>query len=166
MNWQTLLLEPAVLAAIARAGASSVASQRSTTSRALVALAVGFASMAVLFLVAGGYIWLDELYGSRHAALLMGSAALLLSFLTLGVSVYVSRKRRAIIAAHHGEITRHVEGALQALMAEIEEPVKAYPKSALAIAALVGYVAAGTLREGTDALLRPLEQLSSRHLHH
>lgn len=166
MSWQALLLEPAVLAAIARTQTSFGSSQHKGASRVLMGVAYVLGGVSALFLLAGSYLLLEHMYNAQTAALLVGSIALALSLISAGVALGITRRRRAVMLSHQHDITKHIETIGKLIMAEIEEPAKAYPKTALVLAALAGYAAAGTLREGTEALIRPLEKLNGHHLHH
>jgi hypothetical protein len=166
MSWQALLLEPAVLAAIARTQSSLAGNQRKGASRVMMAMAYVLGGISALFLLAGSYLWLEHTYNAQTAALTIGAISLGISLISAGVAVGISRRRRAVVMAHQHDITKQLETFAKVIMAEVEEPAKAYPKTALVLAALLGYTAAGTLREGTDALLHPLAKLNGQYLHH
>lgn len=162
MNWQASLLEPLVMAALVSGRSAWAAHRLGSAPSILVVLSACLGLVAALFLLAGGYIWLEHLYGTQLAVLIVGSAAASLSFLMLVASWTIIRIRRKRIAAYQGNIMKTVESAIESLMSEIEEPVRNNPKSAVALAAMAGYMAGGKMQDGAENVIHAFERIKHR----
>ena len=163
MNWQALLLEPAIMTAIVNGRSALLASNASSKvdkiTDILVIAACCLGLVAALAFFAGGFIWLERVYDVQTAILVIGGAATGLCVLLLIAAYAIARYKRYRIASYQKEITAKAEAIVAAVLAEIEKPVLAYPKSAVAVAALAGYIAAHKIEDGTETLMRTFERL-------
>lgn len=161
MSWQTSLLEPLLVAALVSGRSAWSANRISSAMNILVISSACLGLVAALFLLAGGYLWLESLYGAQTAILIVGSAAASLSLLSLFVVWYVERVKRQRIAAYQSNITKTIDEALSNLMSELEQPVRAYPKTAVSLAALAGYAAGEKMQDGAETLVHAFERLKA-----
>lgn len=163
MNWQALLLEPAIMTAFVNGRsallANSASSKVDKVTDILVLTACCLGLVAALSFLAGGYIWLERVYDVQVAILIMGGVATGLCLLLLLAAYSIARYKRHRIETYQKEITDKAEAVIAAIMAEFEKPVQAYPKSAVAVAALAGYVAGNKVQDGTETLVRAFERL-------
>ena len=159
MKWQTLLLEPAIISAILNSRSAVLGQKTSKPSIICMIIAVCFGLVAASFFIGGVYVWLEALYGVQTALLLMGGAATVLS-----LSSYVAAKSfRAVKRSHglsaQGDLTQRIEDFTAALLEEFEEPIRAYPKSAVSLAALAGYAIGDKVQDGTETILKTFEKM-------
>ena len=159
MKWQALLLEPVLLAALAGSRSGLLANRTGSAAGILVILAACLGGVATLAFLAGGYVWLESVYGMQFATLMVGMVTAGLAVVLLLVSGSIGRYKRMRVAAYQSEVTRRIEAVTQAIMSEIEEPVKAYPKTAVSLAALAGYVAGDRVNDGTETIIRAFDKL-------
>lgn len=139
--------------------ANSASSKVDKVTDILVLTACCLGLVAALSFLAGGYIWLERVYDVQVAILIMGGVATGLCVLLLLAAYAIARYKRHRIESYKKEITDKAEAIVAAVMAEFEKPVQAYPKTAVAVAALAGFVAAEKVQDGTETLMRAFERL-------
>ncbi len=160
MNWHALLLEPVIMSALVEGRAALRANNQVNSAASFLAkLAACLGVIAALFLCAGGYLWLDELYGPRLAALIMGGVVTGLALITVFASWYIMEQKRKKIIAYQKEATDRAEAIMNTILEYIEKPVQAYPKTAVTAAAVAGYMTSEKMQDGTELLLRTFERL-------
>ncbi len=108
----------------------------------LVALSGFVLMLATVFASLAGYHWLTQYY-SPPAAYIMISGVLLLSsaiFFLIGLRA-MNRGERKSVKQSREEISKLVDVITDDLAEDIAEPVRENPKTALAAAALAGFLA-------------------------
>lgn len=96
--------------------------------------------VALVFLIVAMSYWLQSRYSPDLAALLTAGVALSFAVLVAAVGYAVNEIRKNKINAVADELKERVSNALEAVSEEMEDPIRAYPKSSLALASLAGYV--------------------------
>jgi hypothetical protein len=164
MNWQAALSNPALMAAIVAGGGSALqpSPDKGRMARFFMNLAAGLGVAAALLFLAGGYIWLERAYDSQFAILVIASAAAMLAVMTGGVAFVLLNYRRLKMRAYQRDITKRIESVTNAILDEFEIPVRAYPKTAVAVAAFAGWLASEKMQGGTEQLMRLLEEIRNR----
>jgi hypothetical protein len=161
MSWQATLLEPLLVAALVSGRSAWPANRLSNAMNVLVIFSACFGFVAALFLLAGGYLWLESLYGTQTALLIVGSAAASLSVISILIVWLVEREKRHRIAAYQSNVSKTIEEAISKVLSELEQPVRDYPKSAVSLAALAGYVASDKMQDGAETIVHAFEKLRS-----
>lgn len=160
MNWQAALLEPAILAALA-SRRSTLFGNRTSATRILVILATCLGFVAALFLLGWSYMWLQHYYNAEDALLITAGVATSFSVVALVAAWGIAHYKRIRLSLYQKHITNRIEAMASALLEEFEGPVRSYPKSAVAIAGLVGYLASNRIQDGTDLLIQAFDKLRS-----
>lgn len=166
MSWQALLLDPLL---IARAVDSFMAPpppvKRSMTAHFLTGMAVVVACLSLIALAVGSYFVLLESYSLPHTLLIMGGGGLLFAALTGGIAWTVYNARMLKAKVRNKVIQSKVSNLLESVKEEITTPIREYPKTAAALAALAGLIVAEKYgKKGSDMLNNLFESDAGREI--
>lgn len=104
----------------------------------------GFAAVLVLvsvmFMILALSYWLKQNYEPDVAAIVTGGVVLSLALLVTAVGYAYSVIRKSKIHAVGDELKDKVFKAIEDISEELEDPIRDYPKSSVALATLAGYL--------------------------
>lgn len=144
MNAYLSVLQQLVIDTAIRGGAQL--SSEVKTGLGLRALSGFFVGLGLIFLCVASYLWLDSLFATHIAALIMGGLSLILGAVCLLVLRQRSlRREREILALRH-DVEDKVRLALEIASEEFGDTIKDNPKSALLIAGLAGMLTTRYIR--------------------
>ena len=96
--------------------------------------------VAIIYLIFALSYWLRAQYTPDVAALATGGVALAVALLIAAVGYTYNVIRKSKIEAVADEMKEKMIHALEAVSEEMEDPIRNYPKSSLALATLAGYL--------------------------
>lgn len=112
---------------------------------ALMVLSGFMALFAVLFFLIAGYNVLLSEYSTQMAAAIMGGIILALSAI-LGLSAYgLFRYRQKRFKHMQRAVTSNIQSFIDSISDEFDEPVRNNPKTAVALASLLGLAMGGRM---------------------
>lgn len=157
--WRALLMQPAVLAALSSMvlGGPKQPAAPTWLHRAGVVLGL----IAAVSGLVSGWLWLAKNYPLEQATLLFCLATALAAAVCLafahGLQLY--KKWRAF--RWQKKLMEKVENTADFALNELETLGRDYPKAAVALSALAGYLAADRTVAGTERLLAALDLTTS-----
>jgi hypothetical protein len=155
MSWRSFLIETRLLArAVESVMAPPPVKRGSPAARFMTALAAILGFAACVALAAGVFMWLDEVYPLRQALVLFGAGGILVASVIGGATYAVSHWRKIKLRIAKKVVERKVHSLFDAVMDEFEVPVKLYPKTATAIAALAGVAIGDRLGDRRERALQ------------
>lgn len=105
---------------------------------------MGFAAIATIAAFIFLLIAVDKMmareYGADVAALITGLSSLLIALIAAGSAYALRHFRRSKLEQKAHEIKHHIENSLKALEGDWDNPIRENPKTAMALAGLVGYL--------------------------
>jgi hypothetical protein len=111
----------------------------------MYAVAGFITALGVIFSFVAAYLWLLTVYSPPLAAMATAGLAFLLAGVLVGLSLALRTMRRAKRRKAQVDNMAMMNSAMAMIAEELEEPVKAYPKTAIALATLAGIVAGDKL---------------------
>ena len=114
-----------------------------TPERILTALSLVLISTGLVFGLYAEYIWLKTFLLPHVAALIVSGSAFVLAlvFIAIGKDMYKANEKK-MTAGHSGDVTKVIRQIMESLGAELEQPVRENPKTAMMLASLAGFAAA------------------------
>lgn len=157
--WRTLLMQPAVLAALSSMvlGGPKQPAAPTWLHRAGVALGV----LAVIAGLASGWFWLEKTYPLEQATLFFCLGTALAAAVCLGLAHGFQAYKVWRAYRWQKKIMEKVENTADFALNELETFGREYPKAAAALSVLAGYLAADRAVAGTEKLLAALELTTS-----
>lgn len=116
--------------------------QRSATARFLMGLAVVTACLSLIAITVGVYFVLLQTYTLPQTMLMMGTGGLVFSIVAGGVAWGIYNARMLKNKIRNKVVHHKVNTLLEAVKEEITAPIREYPKTSAALAALAGLVIA------------------------
>lgn len=118
--------------------------QKGALGQGFTALAMALGVISAAFFAYAGFIWIRQTYPPIEAALLAGGVAVFLSLLVLLVTYIQARIKKAQFLKLQTAMTDDIQAFLRSAKDECDlyEPVQENPKTAVFLAALVGYILA------------------------
>ncbi len=110
------------------------------TSQIIFGMAAVLGVLAVIFLIFALSYWLRAQYSPDVAALATAGVVLSLALLVTAIGYAYSTIRRTKINSVTDELKDKVMKAVEAVTEEMEDPIRQYPKSSVALATLAGYM--------------------------
>lgn len=157
--WRTLIMQPAVLAALSSMvlGGPKQPAAPTWLHRAGVALGV----LAVFAGLASGWMWLAKNYPIEQATFFFCLATALVSAVCLGFAHGVSAYKKWRAYKWQKKMMEKVENTADFALNELETFGREYPLTATALSVLAGYLAADRAAAGTEKLLAALDLTTS-----
>lgn len=147
MLWRALLLETHLLARAVDSFMSPPVVRPNASAKFLSTLAFVIGVIGAGALSFGSYLWLTEIYPLRTAVLIMGGAGLGIALLCCGAAWAIGNYRYLHGKVRNRVIRSKVENVIEAASEEFGDVVRAYPKTAAALAALAGLTIANQINE-------------------
>lgn len=145
MLWQTMLLDSRLIARAVDNLMTPPQVRRSTTAQAITVAAVVLACAALCALLYGAFLWVGMRYTPEATAFIMGGILSLVAA-CLGLIGWAVYNTRAIKSRVREKVISHkLSNFIDAMVEEFEEPVRKYPKTAAALAALAGGLTADAM---------------------
>lgn len=120
--------------------------RKSLAGLALAVLAGLVFFLAVVFAALGGYHFLIVLYSPPIAYMIIGAVLLVLCGAILFWAQHILKKESRKVSAHsREELTQLVTVIIDGFSHDLAEPVRHNPKTAMAAAAIAGYLAGGKM---------------------
>lgn len=157
--WRTLLTQPAVLAALSSmvVGGQPRPAPISWLHRAGVALAL----VAAVAGLASGWLWLAKTYPLEQASFFFCLATALTAALCLGFAHAFRLYKGWRALRWQKKMMEKVENTADFALNGLETFGRDYPKTAAALLALAGYLAANRAAAGTEKFLAALDLTTS-----
>ncbi len=134
------MIEDLLLNAIV--GEKALPPPRSRWDWGLTALSVLLAGVAVALCVIGLVRFFEARYSPDAAALLSAAVIFAASLLALAAANICKKRKARRINAAQNDTSKNVQALVEGIAAELDGPVRENPKTAVAIAALAGFLAA------------------------
>lgn len=162
MNWRALLLQPAVLTAVTSmmfGGGQTVHPAAVWLNRAAALFGIIALGMMLFF----GWLWLDARYPLEDAALIFSIFTAAAGVFCFGVAWVLVHYRSVRRMLWQKKLLDKVEGAYDCAVDELESFGRDNPKTAVALATVLGYLLADRAVDGTEKLLAALDLTNSHH---
>jgi hypothetical protein len=134
------LLPVAELLMLGAIGGQDNARKQDRVNQIIFGAAALLGVVAVIYLIFALSYWLRTQYSPDVAALATGGIALTVALLIAAVGYTYNVIRKSKIEAVTDEMKEKVVHALETMSEEMEDPIRNYPKSSIAIATLAGYL--------------------------
>lgn len=133
------ILEEIILATIL--GKKMLAPRKSKIEIILIIFSVMLFGVSIFFLGLSLNQYLQLTYNSAQSAIIVAVLGLILAVIGWLIAWHLHAKKKLNISTIPSNITQNIKQTIQEIYQEIETPVKDYPKTALLIAAAVGFFA-------------------------
>lgn len=159
MYLRALLMQPAVLAALSSMvlGGPKQPAAPTWLHRAGVVLGL----IAAVAGLASGWIWLEKTYPIEQAMLFFCLATALAAAVCLGLAHGLQLYKKWRTFKWQKKIMEKVENTADFALNELETFGRDYPKAAVTLSVLVGYLLANRAAAGTEKLLAALDLTTS-----
>jgi hypothetical protein len=134
------LLPVAELLMLGALGGQENARKTDRVNQMLFGAAALLGVVAVIYLIFALSYWLRTQYTPDVAALATGGIALAIALLVAAIGYTYNVIRNSKIEAVTDEMKEKMLHALETVSEEMEDPVRNYPKSSIALATLAGYL--------------------------
>ena len=114
--------------------------QQDKTLQIIFGFAAVLGIVSVMYVIVAMSYWLKTQYAPEVAALITSGAVLLVALLIAACGYAYSIARKSKIEAVTDELKLKVINAIEAVSEEMEDPIRTYPKSSVALATLAGYM--------------------------
>jgi hypothetical protein len=107
----------------------------------LIAISAILMCVGLIFGLYAENLWLDTKYAPEIAALATGGSAIILALIFLSIGKSIGNSKKSQFANSSPDISNTIKQVIEAIGEELEEPIRDNPKTAIALASLVGFVA-------------------------